>query len=90
VASLGHHHAHDLTRTPKKRPPTEALMGHRTLLEAESPRQARRGETWNDHWQRRLRESQRRDAALGDRTKPAQPQGTSPLERDDRRTNQSR
>jgi hypothetical protein len=53
---------------------------------------ARRGETWNEHWQRKMREGQQGDddAASGDRTKPPQPDGTTPLERDQRPINQSR
>lgn len=52
---------------------------------------ARRGETWNEHWQRKMRERQQvNDAESGDRTKPPQPQGTTPLERDQRPINQSR
>jgi hypothetical protein len=52
---------------------------------------ARRGETWRDHWQRRFEKSQPDDdAESGDRTKPPQPEGTTPLERDQRPINQSR
>jgi hypothetical protein len=67
-------------------------MGYRFLLETETPRQARNGgETWNDHWQRRLELSRRRHAAeRGEQTKAPQPDGTSPLERDQRPINQSR
>jgi hypothetical protein len=66
-------------------------MSPRTLLETESPRQSRRGETWNDHWQRRMREFERIDSmARGERTKPPQADGTTPLERDQRPINQSR
>jgi hypothetical protein len=55
------------------------------------PNAARRGETWKDHWQRRMKQGQHGDdAASGDRTKPPQPQGTTPLERDQRPINQSR
>lgn len=52
---------------------------------------ARRGETWKDVWQRRFQKHpQSDDAAGGDRTKPPQPEGTTPLERDERPINQSR
>jgi hypothetical protein len=55
------------------------------------PNAARRGETWKDHWQRRMQQPNRGDdAAGGDRTKPPQPEGTTPLERDQRPINQSR
>jgi hypothetical protein len=54
------------------------------------PDAARRGETWKDHWQRRMQRGKPDDAAGGDRTKPPQPEGTTPLERDQRPINQSR
>jgi hypothetical protein len=55
------------------------------------PIAARRGETWKDHWQRTLQQGHRGDdATTGDRTKPPQPEGTTPLERDQRPINQSR
>jgi hypothetical protein len=54
------------------------------------PNAASRGETWKDHWQRRIQGKHGDDAASGDRTKPPQPEGTTPLERDQRPINQSR
>jgi hypothetical protein len=52
---------------------------------------ARRGETWKEIWQRKIQKDKHEtDAASGDRTKPPQPQGTTPLERDQRPINQSR
>jgi hypothetical protein len=67
-------------------------MGYRMWSEMETPKQARRGgETWDDHWRRRLQQSRHgADAARGERTKPPQPEGTTPLERDQRPINQSR
>jgi hypothetical protein len=59
--------------------------------EMETPRQARRGgETWNDHWRRRMEQGRHDDGARGERTKPPQPEGTTPHERDQRPINQSR
>jgi hypothetical protein len=55
------------------------------------PVAALRGETWKDHWQRTMQQDRHGDdAASGDRTKPPQPEGTTPLERDQRPINQSR
>jgi hypothetical protein len=54
------------------------------------PIAARRGETWKDHWQRRMQQGKHAEEAGGDRTKPPQPEGTTPLERDQRPINQSR
>lgn len=52
---------------------------------------ARRGETWNDHWKRKMQESQGGDdAASGDQTKAPKPQGTTPLKRDQRPIDQRR
>jgi hypothetical protein len=66
-------------------------MGQSTETMTDQRRPARQGETWNDHWKRKLQEAQERgDATRGDRTKPPQPDGTTPLERDERPINQSR
>lgn len=72
-------------------------MGQTTYMTRDRARQASHGETWNEHWQRRMRQGRRDDwathgddSARGERTKPPQPQGTTPLERDQRPINQSR
>jgi hypothetical protein len=55
------------------------------------PNAAGGGETWKDDGQRTLQQVQPGDdAAGGKRTKPPQPEGTTPLERDQRPINQSR
>jgi hypothetical protein len=67
-------------------------MGHEPSKSTRDPPiAALRGETWKDHWQRMVQKGQHGDdAASGDRTKPPQPDGTTPLERDQRPINQSR
>jgi len=71
-------------------------MGQSTTMTRERARQASHGETWNEHWQRRMRQAHlgdtaaRDDARHGDRTMRRQPEGTSPLRRYERPINQSR
>jgi hypothetical protein len=72
-------------------------MGQTTDLTKDRP-QARHGETWQEHWERRMRQASypgdipvhRGDPSRGDQTKPAEPQGTSPLDRDQRSIDKSR
>jgi hypothetical protein len=64
-------------------------MGQSTDMTKDRPRQARHGETWQEHWQRRMRQTypgdipmRRSVASRGDQAKPAQPEGTTSLDRE--------
>ena len=72
-------------------------MGQSTDITKDRPRQARHGETWQEHWQRRMRHAypgdipvrggnafRGGDARRSDRAAPAQPVGTTRLARDQR------
>ena len=71
-------------------------MGQTTEITKDRPRPARYGETWQEHWQRRMRHTYpgdipyRSEASRGDQAKPARPQGTTPLERYQRPIDQNR
>jgi hypothetical protein len=72
-------------------------MGQSTDITNDRPRQARHGETWQEHWQRRMRHAypgdipvrggnvvRSGDARRGDQAEPAQRQGPTLLDRDQR------
>jgi hypothetical protein len=52
-----------------------------------------RGQTWHEIWMKQIRGNLRQATTRvmrGEGTKPPQPDGTTPLERDDRQIDQSR
>ena len=72
-------------------------MGQSTDITKDRPRQARHGETWQEHWQRRMRFAypgdipvrggnvvRGGDASRGDRAEPGQRHGPTLLDRDQR------
>jgi hypothetical protein len=67
-------------------------MGRRLDTQPERGRDPRRGETWRDVWAREHPSGPTAATRVtrGTATKPPQPDGTTPLERDDRPINQSR
>ena len=60
-------------------------MGQNTTIDR--PPNSVRGETWNEVWRRKMAQhppGATTKPARGGATKPAQPEGTTPLERDER------
>ena len=76
---------------PSSDPKEVTLVNQHSTMER--PRAAVQGETWNDHWLRKMAQyppGATSTPPRGDATKPAQPDGTTPLERDEGPINQSR
>jgi len=72
-------------------------MGQSTDITKDRQRQARHGETWQEHWQRRMRQAYPGNipvrvghASRGERAEPEQPDGATSLDRDQRPIDKNR